>query len=149
MRYVRDVADSKKLNSLNGPAVYIAASGMAEAGRILHHLANHIGDHRNCILFVGFQAEHTLGRRIKEQQTPVKIMGEMHERRAEVVSIDGYSAHADRNELRAWVRRLGGPIKRAFVVHGEAPALGAMANLLREEGVREVHVPEQGDSYTL
>jgi metallo-beta-lactamase family protein len=149
VRYVRDVADSKKLNSLNGPAVYIAASGMAESGRILHHLANHIGDHRNCVLFVGFQAAHTLGRRIQEQQATVKIFGEMHERRAEVVSIDGYSAHADRNELRAWVRRLGGPIKRAFVVHGEAPALGAMANLLREEGVREVHVPEQGDTYTL
>ena len=79
----------------------------------------------------------------------VKIFGEMFDRRAEVVSIDGYSAHADRNELRAWVRRLGGPIKRAFVVHGEAPALGAMADLLREEGVREVHVPEQGDTYTL
>jgi metallo-beta-lactamase family protein len=79
----------------------------------------------------------------------VKIFGEMYERRAEVVSIDGYSAHADRNELRAWVRKLGGPIKRAFVVHGEPPSLGAMANLLREEGVREVHVPEQGDTYAL
>jgi len=149
VRYVRDVADSMKLNQLTGPAVYIAASGMAESGRILHHLANHVGDHRNCVLFVGFQAEHTLGRRIQEQQVMVKIFGEMHERRAEVVSIDGYSAHADRNELRAWVRKLGGPIKRAFVVHGEAPALGAMANLLRDEGVREVHVPEQGDTYAL
>jgi metallo-beta-lactamase family protein len=101
------------------------------------------------VLFVGYQAEHTPGRRIQEQETAIKIFGEMHERRAEVVTIDGYSAHADRNELRSWIRKLGGPIKRAFVVHGEAPALGAMANLLREEGVREVHVPEQGDTYAL
>ena len=149
VRYVRDVADSKALNTLTGPAVIIAASGMAESGRILHHLANHVGDHRNCVLFVGFQAEHTLGRRIQEEQAMVKIFGEMYDRRAEVVTIGGYSAHADRNELRAWVRKLGGPIKRAFVVHGEAPALEAMANLLREEGVREVHVPEQGDTYAL
>lgn len=149
VRYVRDVADSKKLNTLNGPAIIIAASGMAESGRILHHLANHVGDHRNCVLFVGFQAEHTLGRRIQEQQAMIRIFGDTYERRAEVESIDGYSAHADRTELREWIRRLGGPIKRAFVVHGELPALGAMADLLREEGVREVHVPEQGDSYTL
>ena len=149
VRYVRDVADSKKLNTLNGPAIIIAASGMAESGRILHHLANHVGDHRNCVLFVGFQAEHTLGRRIQEKQAMIRIFGDSYERRAEVESIDGYSAHADRAELREWIRRLGGPIKRAFVVHGESPALGAMADLLREEGVREVHVPEQGDSYTL
>ncbi len=149
VRYVRDVADSKRLNTLNGPAVIIAASGMVESGRILHHLVNHAGDHRNLILFVGFQAEHTLGRRIQAGQTPLRLYGEMVERRAEVETIDGYSAHADRNELRAWVRALGGPIRRAFVVHGEPAALGAMADILREEGVREVHVPEQGDVYDL
>ncbi len=149
VRYVRDVAESKKLNTLVGPAVIIAASGMVESGRILHHLINHVGDHRNCVLFVGFQAEHTLGRRLKDEPPEVKIFGDMYPRRAEVVSIDGYSAHADRSELREWVRRLGGPIRRAFVVHGEGPALGAMADMLREEGVREVHVPEQGDTYQL
>ena len=149
VKYVRDVAESKQLNTRNGPAIIIAASGMAESGRILHHIANHGGDHRNCILFVGFQAEHTLGRRIQAGQSPIRIYGEMVERRAEVETIDGYSAHADRNELRAWVRQLGGPVRRAFVVHGEPAALGAMADLLREEGVREVHVPEQGDVYDL
>ncbi len=149
VRYVRDVQESKRLNTLNGPAVIIAASGMAESGRILHHLANNIGDHRNCVLFVGFQAEHTLGRRLQEGRSPVKIFGEPIERRCEVRTLGGYSAHADRDELRAWVRALGGPIRRAFVVHGELPALKAMADLLREEGVREVHVPELGDSYDL
>ncbi|MGH7517494.1 MAG: MBL fold metallo-hydrolase RNA specificity domain-containing protein [Gemmatimonadales bacterium] len=149
VRYVRDVAESKRLNSQAGPAVIVAASGMAESGRILHHLAHNLGDHRNCVLFVGFQAEHTLGRRLQEGCETVRILGEDVERRAEVVTIGGYSAHADRSELRAWVRRLGGPVRRAFVVHGEAPALEAMAALLREEGVREVVVPRHGESFDL
>ncbi|MGH7631032.1 MAG: MBL fold metallo-hydrolase RNA specificity domain-containing protein [Gemmatimonadales bacterium] len=149
VRYVRDVADSKRLNSLSGPAIIVAASGMAESGRILHHLANNLGNHRNCVLFVGFQAEHTLGRRLQEGRETVRILGEEVERRAEVVTIGGYSAHADRSELRAWVRRLGGPVRRAFVVHGESPALEAMAAMLREEGVREVVVPRHGESFDL
>jgi metallo-beta-lactamase family protein len=149
LRYVRSVAESKALNSLAGPAVIIAASGMAESGRILHHLANGIGDHRNLVLFVGFQAEHTLGRRLQEEAKVVKIFGEELPRRAEVQTISGYSAHADRDELRAWVRRLGGPVKRAFVVHGEPPALEAMAEILREEGVRDVRIPGHGESFDL
>ncbi|HET8625654.1 MAG TPA: MBL fold metallo-hydrolase [Gemmatimonadales bacterium] len=149
VRYVRDVAESKRLNSLQAPGVIIAASGMAESGRILHHLTHGLGDHRNCVLFVGFQAEHTLGRRIQDGAEKVRIFGEEVERRAEVATIAGYSAHADRNELRAWVRRLGGPIRRAFVVHGESPALDAMAAMLREEGVREVVVPRHGECFDL
>lgn len=149
VRYVRDVEESKALNRLNGPAVIIAASGMVESGRILHHLTNGLGDHRNLVLFVGFQAEHTLGRRIQRGDETARILGDDYPRRAEVATIDGYSAHADRNELRAWVRRLGGPIRQAFVVHGEEQALGAMATLLREEGVRQVHVPAHGDSFEL
>jgi metallo-beta-lactamase family protein len=149
LRYVRSVAESKALNTLAGPAIIIAASGMAEAGRILHHLGNGIGDHRNLVLFVGFQAEHTLGRRLQEEAKTVKIFGEELPRRAEVQTIGGYSAHADRDELRAWVRRLGGPVKRAFVVHGEPPALEAMAEILREEGVRDVRIPGHGESFDL
>ena len=122
---------------------------MAESGRILHHLANGIGDHRNLILFVGFQAEHTLGRRIQSGEEIVRILGQDLPRRAEVETIGGYSAHADRTELRAWVRRLGGPIRRAFVVHGEAPALAAMAAILKEEGVREVIQPNHGQAFEL
>jgi metallo-beta-lactamase family protein len=149
LHYVRDVADSKALNTRLGPAVIIAASGMAESGRILHHLAHGIGDSKNLVLFVGFQAEHTLGRRIQEGQKTVRILGREYPVRAEVESITGYSAHADRTELRAWVRRLGGPIRRAFVVHGEATALEAMAGILREEGVRDVRVPQHGESFDL
>ncbi|MFL5401858.1 MAG: MBL fold metallo-hydrolase RNA specificity domain-containing protein [Gemmatimonadales bacterium] len=149
LRYVRNVSDSKAINSLNGPAVIIAASGMAESGRILHHLAHGIGDHRNLILFVGFQAEHTLGRRIESGQEAVRILGQEHQRRAEVETIGGYSAHADRDELRGWVRNLGGPIRRAFVVHGEPASLEAMAAILREEGVGDVRVPAHGESFDL
>jgi metallo-beta-lactamase family protein len=149
VRYVRDVAESKRLNALPGPAVVVAASGMAESGRILHHLTHSLGDHRNCVLFVGFQAEHTLGRRLQEGHEKVRILGEEVERRAEVDTISGYSAHADRSELRAWLRGLGGPVRRAFVVHGETAALEAMAALLREDGVREVIIPRHGESFDL
>jgi len=149
VQYVRDVADSKRLNTMPGPAVIISASGMAESGRILHHLANHIGDHKTLVLFVGFQAEHTLGRRIQEGAKVVKIFGDEYPVRAGVETLGGYSAHADRNELRQWLRKLGGPIRRAFVVHGEAEATQAMAQLLREEGVRQVEVPTHGQSYDL
>ena len=149
VHYVRDSQDSRKLNSLNGPAVIIAASGMAEGGRILHHLVHQIGDHRNIVLFVGYQAEHTLGRRIQSGAEEVRIFGDMFTRRAEVETIGGYSAHADRDELREWVRGMGGPVRRAFVVHGEPEGLEAMAGLLKEEGVHEVHIPKLGQSFDL
>ena len=149
VRYVRDVADSKALNGMPGPAVIVAASGMCESGRILHHLANNIGDHRNLVLFVGFQGEHTLGRRIQEGQRTVRIFDQEYEARAEVETIGGYSAHADRDELRAWVRRMGGPVKQAFVVHGEPDAAEAMRQLLVEEGIPRVTVPKQGESFVL
>lgn len=149
VRYVRDVEESKRLNTLTGPAVIVAASGMAESGRILHHLAHNIGDHRNLVLFVGYQAENTLGRRILEGADTVRILGDMYPRRAEVLSLPGYSAHADRAELRGWVRRVGGPIRRAFVVHGEAGPAFAMAQLLESEGVQEVIVPKHGESFPL
>ena len=149
LSYVKKVEESKRLNTLEGPAVIIAASGMAEAGRILHHLKNHIGDSKNTVLFVGFQGEGTLGRRIRDGAKQVRIYGDMYDARAEVQSIDGYSAHAGRSELRAWIKRLGGPIRRAFVVHGEEGPAAAMAEMLRDEGVSQVVVPRQGESFDL
>ncbi len=149
LKYVKAAADSKRLNTLVGTAVIVAASGMVESGRILHHLANHIGDPKNCVLFVGFQAEHTLGRRIQEGARQVKIYGDTYEARAEVETIGGYSAHADRGELRKWVKSIGGPIRRAFVVHGEPEAALAMAEILKQEGIEEVVVPRLGESFEL
>jgi metallo-beta-lactamase family protein len=149
VHYVRDVNESKRLNALTGPAIIIAASGMAENGRITHHLANHCEDARNCILIVGYQAEYTLGRRIQDGQKEVRILGEPHTIAAEVATIDGYSAHAGRDELRRWVRELGGPIQRAFCVHGEPESLVAMQKLLQEEGVKEVIVPKHGEKFEI
>ena len=149
VHYVRDAAASKALNALVGPAVIIAASGMVESGRIVHHLGAHGGDARNTILFVGYQAEHTQGRRIQDGADTIMVYGEERPRRADVVTLDGYSAHADRQELQQWLRSMGGPIRRAFCVHGELTALQAMADLLRAEGVRDVIVPEHGDSFEL
>ena len=149
VRYVRDVEESKRLNTLQGPAVIISASGMAESGRIVHHLANNVGDPKNCVLFVGFQASHTLGARLQAGVKEVRIAGEMHQVAAEVATIDGYSAHAGRDELRRWVKNLGGPIKRAFCVHGEPESLVAMKALLEEEGVGEVHIPAHGEKVQL
>jgi metallo-beta-lactamase family protein len=149
VRYIRDVEESKKLNSLHGPAVIISASGMAEAGRILHHLSSHIGNPANAVLFVGFQAEHTLGRRISEGRTPVRILGEEKDVAAEIVKIDGYSAHAGRDELQRWIRNIGGPIRRAFCVHGEPESLEGMKKLLEDEGVGEVVIPRHGERFSL
>jgi len=149
VRYIRDVEESKRLDQSHGPAVVIAASGMVESGRILHHLVHGAGDHKNVILFVGFQAEHTLGRRIQDGDREVRIHGEPVTIRAGVETISGYSAHADRSELRAWVRKLGGQVKRAFVVHGEPAAREAMAGILRAEGVGEVVLPTLGERFQL
>jgi len=149
VHYIRDVEGSKALNTRTGPMIIISASGMAETGRILHHLKNGVGDHRNLVLFVGFQAEGTLGRRLMDGAKQVKIFGDEYDVRAEVEYIGGYSGHADMNELRAWVRKVGGPIRRAFCVHGEEEGLQGMAKILKEEGVAEVHVPKLGESFEL
>lgn len=122
LHFTRDVEESKAINFAKGPMIIIAASGMVEAGRILHHLAHGASDPRNTVLIVGFQAEHTLGRRIVEKQPILKIFGEEVPLRAQVEVINGYSAHADRTELTAWIDKVKttspklGPI---WLVHGE------------------------------
>ncbi|MGA2382485.1 MAG: MBL fold metallo-hydrolase [Gemmatimonadales bacterium] len=149
VKYVRSVDQSKGLNTLRGPLIIIAASGMAESGRILHHLRNGIGDSRNLVLIVGFQASYTLGHRLQEGAKEVRIYGEMVPCRAEVATIGGYSGHADRNELRQWVQGLEQIPKRAFTVHGETEQLQAMAGLLRDLGVKQVDVPALGQTFDI
>lgn len=150
MRYVRDVEESKALNDRHEPMVIISASGMCEAGRILHHLKNNIEDSRNTVLFVGFQAEHTLGRRIQEGAPEVPILGERFALRAQVTSIDGYSAHADRDELLSFVRQLGPQrLRRTFIVHGEEQTSLGFEQVLHQNGVRHTHVPSLGEKVTI
>jgi len=145
LHYTRAVEESKALNKLQEPCIIISASGMCEAGRILHHLKNNIGDPRNTVLFVGFQAEHTLGRKILDGWKEVPIFGEKWKVRAQIESIDGYSAHADRDELLDYVRKVldSGRLKRVFAVHGEPQACQALAAGIRDLGVKDVLVPER------
>ncbi|MEO8085042.1 MAG: MBL fold metallo-hydrolase [Ardenticatenales bacterium] len=147
LRFTRTADESKMLNTLQGPAVIIAASGMCEGGRILHHLKNHIGDRTTTVLFVGFQAENTLGRKILDGMSPVLVYGESHPVRAEISSITGYSAHADHDELVTWaegVHARGAGLKRTFLVHGEVDAAMALAADLRTNGMGPVDVPDRG-----
>lgn len=150
MRYARSTAESKELNFLRQPAVIISASGMAEAGRILHHLKNNIEDPRNTVLIVGWQAPDTLGRRLVEKQAKVRIFGEEYELKAQVVTINGFSAHADRSELLEWTGHLRQRPAHTYIVHGEEDAAEALAQALQhQQGFHDVHVPALGQSFTV
>jgi metallo-beta-lactamase family protein len=137
LKFTRDVEESKAINMAKGPMIVIAASGMMEAGRILHHLANGAGDPKNTILIVGFQAEHTLGRRIVERQPMLKIFGDEVPLRAQVEIINGYSAHADRTELTAWLDKVRGQspdLGSVWLVHGEPDVQDALSTALSVKG---------------
>ena len=137
VHYTRDVEESKALAHMSGPMIIIAASGMVEAGRILHHLAQGASDPRNTILIVGFQAEHTLGRRIVEKAPVLKIFGDEIPLRAHVEVINGYSAHADRTELRAWldaVKVTSPKLSGVHLVHGEPKAQDELQTSLIAKG---------------
>jgi metallo-beta-lactamase family protein len=136
LSFTNNTQESKALNTRNGPLVIIAGSGMCEGGRILHHLAHGASNSRNTILIVGFQAEHTLGRRIVEKRPTIKVFGEEIELRANVEVLNGYSAHADRTELRTWlsaVRKTSPALKNVYLVHGEPDAQDALAAQLKAD----------------
>lgn len=150
VQFTPDVEDSKAMMRRSGPMIVIAASGMAESGRILHHLAHSASDPRSTVLIVGFQAEHTLGRRIVERRPILKIYGEPVELHAKVAVINGYSAHADRMELQRWldtVRETSPQLEDVFLVHGEPHAQDALAAQLAERGYR-VQAPSRGSDVT-
>ncbi len=143
LTYIRELAHSMKLNDLKTPAIIISASGMAEAGRIRHHLKNHIGNPANLILFIGYCAEHTLGAQILSGRPSVNIFGEPHSIRARIAKLDAFSGHADKHELKRYVERLTGEIKKIAVVHGEETQALAFAETLRAlKPEAQVLVPE-------
>lgn len=147
VEFVREAVRSKQLNYLNGSAIIISASGMAENGRILHHLINNLEDTENTVLFIGFQAENTLGRKLLDGARRVKILGGEYDVRARVVSIDGYSAHADQAELLAWVRPLDRDrLQKVCLVHGESEAISTLSDKLRNVGFKQVIAPQRGES---
>ncbi|UCF22971.1 MAG: MBL fold metallo-hydrolase, partial [Ralstonia sp.] len=145
LQYTRSVEQSKAINDMEGPAIIISASGMAEAGRIQHHLKNNIEDPRNTVLIVGWQAPNTLGRYIVEKQETVKIFGERYKLRAQVKAINGFSAHGDRNEMLDWVKAMDTLPKKTFIVHGDPEPAQAMAHGLSELGISETYVPDRGE----
>jgi metallo-beta-lactamase family protein len=136
LTYTSSTTESKALNARVGPMILIAGSGMVEGGRILHHLLHGASNSRNTILIVGYQAENTLGRRIVERQPMIRVLGNDVELRATVEIINGYSAHADRTELAAWlgaVRRSSPKLRRVYLVHGEEEAQAALSERLRAQ----------------
>ena len=146
--YVGDKEESKALDASNEPAVIISASGMCEAGRIVHHLKATIEDEKNTVCIVGYQAQHTLGRRIVERRRRVKIFGVERDLRAEVVVLNGFSAHADQKDLVEYATELKarGPLKHIAMVHGEPKAQDVLGAKLRGIGVDDVRAPGPGDS---
>jgi len=149
LQYIREAADSKKLNDLHGPFVVISASGMCEQGRILHHLRNNIEDPRNTVLITGFQAQDTLGRKLIEKWKEVRIFGEPMRVRAEISSLDELSAHADQGELMEWIGPLAPSLRRVFLVHGEPQQSQTLAKLLDSTYNLNVVIPAPGQSFEL
>ncbi len=147
LRYVATVEESMALDAREDPIIIISASGMCESGRVLHHLRHAIGDQRNTILIVGFQAQHTLGRRIVERRPRVRVFGVEQDLDAEVVVLNGLSAHADQRDLLGWARHLAGA-RRLFLVHGEPAEQAPLAALLAAEGFA-VTTPSRGEAVTL
>lgn len=149
LTYVREASESKKLNDLHGPFVVISASGMCEAGRILHHLRNNIEDPRNTVLITGFQAMGTLGRKLVEKWSEVNIFGEPMRVRAEISSLDELSAHADQNELLEWIKPLVPSLRKVFLVHGEPAQAETLARLLQANYGLEAVAAAPGQSFEL
>jgi metallo-beta-lactamase family protein len=148
IEYVRNVRRSKQLNNIGRSAIIISANGMAENGRILHHLKNNIEDNRNSVLIVSFMAENTLGRRLKDGEKRVRIFGESYDVRARIEAIDGYSAHADQRELLEWAGALDERgVQQLFVVHSEPEPADTLVRMLRAQGFAQVTAPERSQFY--
>jgi metallo-beta-lactamase family protein len=146
LTYTRSVDESKALNDRKDPMIIIAASGMAETGRILHHLRNNIGNPKNTILIVSWQAPYTLGRRLADREKRVRIYGEEFEVKAEVATIGGLSAHAGQDFLAEYAMQVKGRVKQVFLIHGESTPAEALSEKLVEAGMEKPFYPERGES---
>ena len=149
LRFLDTPDQSKEMNDFRGPHIIIAASGMCEGGRVLHHLQRTVSDPKGIILIVGFQAEDTLGRRIIEQAPTLKILGDEFPLRAHVHAINALSAHADRTALMNWFDGIKGNLSHAFAVHGEPEKVDAMCELVRAHGIQNVTDPVPGQKFEL
>ncbi|MEP7137889.1 MAG: MBL fold metallo-hydrolase [Chloroflexota bacterium] len=142
LTYIQSVEESKALNDRKEPMVIISASGMAETGRILHHLKNNIENPKNTICIVSWQAPYTLGRRLADREKQVKIFGEVYDRKAEVATIGGLSGHAGQDLLVKYAVNVKDSVKKIFLVHGEEKQAGILTEKLQEKNLREIYYPE-------
>jgi metallo-beta-lactamase family protein len=151
LRYVSSVEDSKAIDRSDEPAVIISASGMCEFGRVVHHLVATLENRKNTVLIVGYQAQHTLGRRLVELRPRVRIFGVERERHAEVAVLNGFSAHAGQDDLLEYAEavRQAGPLRHVALVHGEAEPRETLKQLLQARGFPSVLTPERGDRLEL
>ncbi|NOX16763.1 MAG: MBL fold metallo-hydrolase [Chlorobi bacterium] len=150
LHYISEVEDSKRLNEIGGPMIIISSSGMVEAGRILHHLRNNIGNPNNIILMVGYSAQHTLGRRLIEREPVVKIFGEEFEVKAEVIVMNSFSAHADKDELLSYADKFDkSRMQRIFIVHGDEDQQKIFYGRLKSIGFKYISIPEKGDVFVI
>ena len=150
LSFVSSVEESKMLNEKRGPMIIISADGMCEAGRVLYHLANSVGDARNTILIVGYMAENTLGRKIRDGEKDVRILGDMYHINAEVKQINAFSAHADYIEMTDWLKSINTKyLKNIFLVHGEKDAQAFFINHLHKNGFSNVTTVKYGETYRL
>ena len=151
LEYITEVNDSKNLNSERGPMMIISSSGMCEAGRVLHHLANNVEDKRNTIMITGYSAEHTLGRRIVEKNPELSILGEQYKLKAEVAVMNSLSAHADRTELLSYIGQFHRErLQNIFLVHGDYDQQQKFSEGLRTElGFSRVEIPEEGNTFEI
>lgn len=148
-KFVHTPEQSKALNQKEGPMIIISASGMATGGRVLHHLKAFVGDPKNTILFMGFQAAGTRGEALLNHAERIKIHGEYHVVRAEIDSIESLSAHADYEELCRWVEKMPNVPKQIYLVHGEPSAQDNLRRLLTERLNVDVKIPEYKDSFEI
>ncbi len=140
---------SKSIAKVPPPKIVIAGGGMSQGGRIVFHERNYLGDPKNSILFVGYQAKNSLGRHIKDGEKTVHIFGEPVEVRAKVHEITGYSAHADQPQIMRWVRPMKGTLKEIFLVHGEPDQMEPLAQKMLDEYAVPVKIPSLGDSFVI
>lgn len=147
LHYTRNTEESKELNNINTPMIIISASGMAENGRILHHLKNNIENPLNTVLIVGWQAVNTLGRKIEEKWPRVTIFGEPYDLNCQVEVFSEFSAHADRSDLIDWVMKGKDRWQKIFVVHGEPSASQSLVDALKEAGIKDVVAPELDETF--
>jgi metallo-beta-lactamase family protein len=149
LKMVQSVEESKAINTMRGSSIIIAGSGMVTGGRVKHHIVNNIGRPESTILFVGYQAEGTPGRILMDRPREIRLLGQMHPVRAQIEKIDGFSAHADRDGLLAWLADIRVPPRCVFITHGEEKAATSFAKVLHERTGWTVKVPQYKETAEL